>query len=329
MTAQDPQTSTGGEPAASGRPTRANRVAVVTAAAGVLVVLWACATEWGGIIHGHPAYAVALGLTLAISALALASGLRRRSRRGGWRAAGRIGLAVLGVGWLAIVAWARPHTAVEPALSALRSDPAVVVSESATRITLTPTSGADDRGILFQPGALVDPRAYAAVLRPLAEAGHTVVIVKQPFGIAFLATGALDEARASFPGIGGWVVAGHSLGGTVAAIEADAADTDPVAPAIGLLLYASYPAGDISGTLTAPALSISGSRDGLATPEKIAASVPDLPAGTRFVQIDGASHAQFGDYGPQPGDNTPRISNDEARTEISQASLLFVENLTP
>ena len=46
--------------------------------------------------------------------------------------------------------------------------------------------------MFFQPGARVDPRAYAAILRPLAESGHVVVIVKQPLGIAFLATGALD-----------------------------------------------------------------------------------------------------------------------------------------
>ncbi len=34
-------------------------------------------------------------------------------------------------------------------------------------------------------------------------------------------------------------------------------------------------------------MSISGSRDGLATPEKIAANKPKLPPHTRYVEIDG------------------------------------------
>jgi pimeloyl-ACP methyl ester carboxylesterase len=57
------------------------------------------------------------------------------------------------------------------------------------------------------------PRAYAAVLRPLADAGYTVVIPKQPLGIAFLATGAFESTRDAHPDIDSWVVGGHSLGG--------------------------------------------------------------------------------------------------------------------
>jgi len=35
-------------------------------------------------------------------------------------------------------------------------------------------------------------------------------------------------------------------------------------------------------------------------------------------------HAYFGDYGPQPGDGTPTITHDAARTQISAASVAFV-----
>ncbi|WP_295127115.1 hypothetical protein [uncultured Leifsonia sp.] len=44
--------------------------------------------------------------------------------------------------------------------------------------------------------------------------------------------------------------------------------------------------------------------------------------------IDGASHAQFGDYGPQPGDNTPTIGHDDARKHISDASRSFLDSLS-
>ncbi len=304
-----------------------NWIAVAPAVAGLIVVAWAVLTEWGGIVHAHPAYGVGLALIVAISVTAVVLGLRRRVRPGGPRLAGRIALAVAGTAVVGGFAWARPHTAVEPALAAMQSDSAVTVTETATRIVLEPNAEQNGTALFFQPGALVDARAYAAVLRPVAESGHTVVIPKQPMGIAFLALGALDGARDDFPEIDGWVVGGHSLGGTVASMEADETDDAATSPALGLLLFASYPAGDISGTLTVPVMSISGTQDGLATPAKIEASKPDLPADTEYVVIDGGSHAQFGAYGPQAGDNTPTISNDDAREQISTAAVDFLESL--
>jgi hypothetical protein len=295
-------------------------------AVGLLIVLWACLTGWGGIVHGHPAYAIWLGVTVIASALTVVLGLRSR-RRGAWRTTGRIVVVVLGGAWLAATAWLRPYTAVEPALTAMTSDSAVTVTETATQIVMVPRHGADATGVFFQPGALVDPRAYAAVLRPLASDGHTVVIKKQPLGIAFLAVGAFDDVRSQFPRIAGWVVGGHSLGGTVAAMEADADDGAAQHPSVGLMLYASYPANDISTSLKTPALSISASKDGLATPSKIAASKADLPSNTVFAVIAGAVHAQFGAYGPQAGDGTPTISDAAARVQISDTSVQWVDSL--
>lgn len=312
-------------------PTWLRAATLVVAAAGVLVVAWACATAWGVVVHGHPAYAVLLVLSLAGAVVAGVRALRRRPARPGWRRVARVVLLVGGAAWVVMVAWLRPFGAVEPALAAMRSDEAVAVTDGATRYVLTPTGGGDGTAVFFQPGARVDARAYAAVLRPLAEAGHTVVVAKQPLGIAFLATGAFDDARAAVDA-DRWVVGGHSLGGTVAAMQADATDgpaEDAEAPAAGLLLFASYPAGDLSGTLTAAVASVSGSEDGLATPAKIDASRADLPADAVFTVVEGAVHAYFGDYGPQPGDGTPTISHADARAQISAAALAFVDGLAP
>lgn len=300
----------------------------VAAAAGALVVVWACVTSWGAIIHGHPLYGILLGATLLGSAVAGWRTFTPRRRRTGWRRVAGVALILASLGWIALMGWVRRFSAVEPALSALRSDADVAVSESATRIVLTPAGPASDTGVFFQPGARVDPRAYAAILRPLAEAGHVVVIAKQPLGIAFLSVSAFDAARAEHEDLTRWVVGGHSLGGTVASTQADAADDDPDAPVVGLVLFASYPASDLSTSLRASVLSISGSRDGLTTPDDVAASVSRLPASTTFLSIDGAVHSFFGDYGAQPGDGTPTISQDEARTEISRAAVAFVNRLS-
>ena len=119
------------------------------------------------------------------------------------------------------------------------SDSSVTVTEDATRIVLAPTGTEPSTGVFFQPGAKVDARAYAAVLRPLAEDGRLVVIAKQPLSLAFLATGAFASTRPAYPAITRWVVGGHSLGGVVAASDAAAHDEEATAPVVGLLLFAS------------------------------------------------------------------------------------------
>jgi len=300
-------------------------VSRVLAVLGLAIVGWVLLTELPAVVHGQWAYAALLVLTALGCVWALVLHRRRRPTLHGWRRVGSIALCLGAVGWLAAIAWLRPFSAVEPALAAMESGSDVVVTESSGRVVLEPADGpASPTAVFFQPGAKVEARAYAAVLRPLAEAGHRVVIVKQPLGIAFLSLGAFDAVRADYPDSQAWVLGGHSLGGTVASMQADDTGGDAPGAARGLLLYASYPASDVSGSLQAQVTSVFGTEDGLATPEDIAASRADLPTGSRFVPIEGAVHAFFGDYGPQPGDGQPTISHDEARTQISNASVEFV-----
>ncbi len=290
---------------------------------GLVLVGWILASQWGGVLHGHPAYAVVLLVTVAVSVQAVLVAVMKRRRRTPVRIAGRVVLLLLGIGGIAVVGWLRPHTAVEPALGAMENEGAAYVLETPTRIIMHPSGEDAVVGVMFQPGALVDARAYAAHLRPLVEAGYAVYIPKQPLGIAFFSLGAFDDAREYFPAVEEWVVAGHSLGGTVAALQADDAGAD----AAGLLLFGSYPASDMSTSLEAAVLSISGSEDGLSTPEDIEASRENLPADAQFVEIEGASHAQFGSYGLQVGDGAATISNDEARKQMVAASLEFVDSI--
>jgi len=315
--------------APQGTATVAFRWAVrVVAVAGLAVVSWSLITAWGAVIHGNPAYLILLAGTAAASIAVLWRSRRSASIRCRWRRTIGIIGTVAAIGWLALMVWLRPFAAVETALAAMTSDASVTVSEYPTQIVMTPTGAATGTGVFFQPGARVDARAYAGTLRPLAEAGHTVVITKQPLGIAFLSIFAFGPVADALPEVSRWIVGGHSLGGTVASMQAEA-QRDRRPPITGLLLYASYPASDMSDSLTIDVLSVSGSNDGLATPEKIVASRADLPETTIFVVIEGGVHAYFGDYGPQPGDGTPTISQDLARKEISEVTLEFVNALTP
>lgn len=300
----------------------------IIAAVGLLVVAWVLLTALPAVVHGQLAYPALLVLTVLACAVALWLHRRRRSELSRWRRVGSIALCIGAVGWVVAIAWLRPFPAVQPALDAMDSDEGVTVVETSSRIILQPAgTPVSDTGLFYQPGAKVEARAYAAMLRPLAESGFRVVIIKQPLGIAFLSLGAFDAVQSDYPDTARWVLGGHSLGGTVAAIQADDHDGDPTGPARGLLLHASYPASDISGSLTAEVLSVSASNDGLATPADIEASVPNLPEGSAFATVEGAVHSFFGDYGPQPGDGEPTISHDEARTQISNASMEFVAGI--
>ena len=51
-------------------------IALVVAAAALGVIVWACVTAWGAIVHGHPAYAVLLGAAALLAVLGVVVALR-------------------------------------------------------------------------------------------------------------------------------------------------------------------------------------------------------------------------------------------------------------
>jgi hypothetical protein len=52
-----------------------------------------------------------------------------------------------------------------------------------------------------------------------------------------------------------------------------------------------------------------------------------LPADTTWVVIEGGNHAQFGDYGSQPGDNPATISAADQQTQVVMATVVFLDTL--
>ncbi|MEK6310735.1 MAG: alpha/beta hydrolase [Curtobacterium sp.] len=199
-------------------------------------------------------------------------------------------------------------------------DDRVSVRDVGDSILMTPTGQADGKGIVFIPGAKVDPYAYMATFRQVVATGTTVVITKPTLNLAFFDTRPLSTFEAHAPEVTTWAVGGHSLGGVRACQLAKDAD--------GLLLLGSYCANDISRSYI-QVLSVSGSRDGLSTPAKVDAARHLLPSTATMVEIQGSNHAEFGAYGDQPGDRTATISPTEARAEISAAVERWVQALPP
>ena len=194
-------------------------------------------------------------------------------------------------------------------------------TEDATTITLAP-QGTASAGLVFYPGARVDARAYQDILRPLANAGYLVVILKVPLGISLLHPGQARGAMDRHPEITTWAVGGHSLGGVSAS---GFAKSNP--DVSGLLLFASYPADSMAESGDLAVLSVSGSNDGLTTPDKIAASNPLLPPTAVYATVEGGVHAFFGSYGEQPGDGEPGIPRERAQQQIAEESARFMDLL--
>ena len=217
----------------------------------------------------------------------------------------------------AFVAWAETTPAPMPdALPALASDEEVEVS-SGRWLVFRPRQHDAAVGLVLYPGGRVDPRAYAPAAHALARLGHLVVIVPMPLNLAFFRPSAASDVIEAFPEIARWAVGGHSLGGAMAARFTYRS------PGVvdGLVLWASYPAesDDLSDKDIA-VTSIYGTRDGLATLDKIDASRPLLPPDTTWVALEGGNHAQFGWYGPQAGDDEAEIGRKEQQQWTVEAT---------
>ena len=233
-----------------------------------------------------------------------------------------IGLAaVIMLVSLGLVIWSKTSTypARSVAQTALQSTDLVTVTQDKF-IVFTPLEETQT-GLIFYPGGLVEPTAYAPVLHKIAENGILVVIVPMPLNLAILTPNAGNPVFDTFPDITTWILAGHSLGGATAAIFAEnhPAKIDAIA------FWDSYPPGsaDLSDD-DIPALSIFGTSNGFPNTDNFNDQKVLLPEDTIYVGIEGASHAQFGDYGPQKGDVTPSISLEDQHEQVAEIMLDFI-----
>jgi hypothetical protein len=195
----------------------------------------------------------------------------------------------------------------------------VSIIQEGDRISFIP---AESRaGIIIYPGGRVDFRSYAPLARELAFKGYSVFIVKMPLNMAFFDIDRGAEVLSDYPEIQDWTLAGHSLGGIAASLYIKKE------PALfnGLIYLAAYPpeSADLS-QWTGKVLSLRGSEDHLVLEDDIKESSPRLPENTRYINIEGGNHAQFGDYGPQKGDGAPTISPDEQLNQTVKAILAFI-----
>jgi hypothetical protein len=230
-------------------------------------------------------------------------------------------VSIIIIGVLGLLVWSITGTypARMDALTALESTDRVTITQDKW-IVFEPSEEADT-GLIFYPGGLVEPTAYAPILHQIAEEGVLVIIPPMPLNLAILNTGAANAVIDAYPNISTWIIAGHSLGGAAAAIftENNPERIDAIA------LWDSYPpdSADLSDN-SISAISIFGTTKDFPNTENFNDKKHLLPADTIFIGIEGANHAQFGDYGPQKGDVVASMSLAEQHEQVAKIMLDFI-----
>ena len=199
----------------------------------------------------------------------------------------------------------------------------------------------DDVGLLFIPGALVEPEAYAPILQAVADAsGATIVCARLPFRHPIL-FGADDAQRLmqEYPKVARWVIGGHSMGaGKYGA--AGLLTTEVGANFSGLLMWAGTLTGDLdlSGERKLPCLALLASEDTVVPPDGKAEDgslVMDgvttrCPPGAKHAILQGGNHAGFAHYGPQRfpfADGERRITLEEQQAHAVQHTARFLMDI--
>jgi pimeloyl-ACP methyl ester carboxylesterase len=209
------------------------------------------------------------------------------------------------------------------ALAALQPDARLAI-EVGDWVVFRPKQDDIRAGMIFYHGAETDPRVYGRPLRAIAEQGYLVVAVTLPRYLAVMAPDKADEVIAEYPEVTDWVVAGHSMGGAMAAQYALSHATRVK----GVLLWDAYPPDHVD--LTAAGFSVGQiyRTDASGTaPENFRAVAHLLPEDAMRVPIAGAAHTYFGDYILAPHRPAPvaTISLDDQQEIIVAASLQFME----
>ena len=206
---------------------------------------------------------------------------------------------------------------------AMRSTSRLAVVDGPEMLELRPAN-ASRTGLVFICGSGVAARAYVPLLRPVAEAGYPVFVIKLPWRFAPLQTHKSSAVRratiaiASHEEVSRWVVGGHSLG---AALATRMVAGDPGAVDALVLIGTTHPKEMNLSSLTMEVTKVYASNDGVAPPERVLGNRHLLPGHAKFVEIRGGNHSQFGHYGHQLFDGDATITR-EAQQSMTRAALL-------
>ena len=191
------------------------------------------------------------------------------------------------------------YRANDAALACLDGDDGMKV-RSVDQAICIETPGATE-ALAFYPGGKVQAEAYLPLMRRIARDGADCYLVKMPFNLAVFGVNRIEGLMAAHPH-DRWLLAGHSLGGAMAALWA----AEHPGRLDGLVLLAAYPTRLLPEDL--PVLVLYGSEDGVLNRSSLEKSASLLPPDAVVRRLPGGNHAYFGSYGEQRGDGIATIT---------------------
>lgn len=203
----------------------------------------------------------------------------------------------------------------------LQSSSKVEVTVEGDYTYFTPKNVSVTKGFIFYPGVRIDSSSYAKLCNDVASYGYKVVAVDMPFNYANFGKNKANKVIEQNPEITKWVIGGDSLGGTVACEYA--VNNKNVE---GIVLISSYPRDNIS-ELGFKVLSLWGSKDNVVDYKELINSKTQLPKDTKYIEIEGANHSQFANYGMYSGDEEALISSDEQMDITVRNIVNFLYNI--
>lgn len=200
----------------------------------------------------------------------------------------------------------------EDALKALKGSDEVKVSEIKKGYYFDGPSS--DTALIFYPGAKVKCEAYAPIMLELAKNGIDCFLADMPFNFAIFGENTCESFLDSY-NYQNWILSGHSMGGLVCS-NYTSKHPNKIK---GLVLLASYPSKQIENSVNL--LSIYGSEDGCLEKDTYEKDKVNWPTNSKEFVIEGANHAQFGDYGFQSGDGKASITK-EKQWQITVSTII-------
>jgi dienelactone hydrolase len=208
----------------------------------------------------------------------------------------------------------------EVAMASMLSTDSVSVEEQGDWIVMRPIGQTPTTGMIVYPGAHCDTRGYAPIMREVAKAGYLVIGVQMPFEFSIFAPFSADGVREAFPDIERWVIAGHSMGGAMAGLYAEANQDDLA----GIIFWDAYPPESSSlADTTLPVMHIHRATLEGEAPQKFEDNRQFFPENSVWVPIPGGIHMYFGSFNGGAYEElwTPKISEQEQIDLVVAATL--------
>ena len=211
----------------------------------------------------------------------------------------------------------------QQAESYLKSNNYVEVIIDNNFICYTPKNITPKKGFILYPAAKVDVKSYSQICNMIAAKGYKVVAIDMPFNYSAFGKNKANKIIQKYSDIQNWVIGGDSLGGLVATRYVNS----NISKIGGVVLISSYPIDSYLKEINMNVLSIWGSKDGVINFQSLIDAKKKLPTKTTYLEIEGANHSQFGDYGKHKGDEEPLIDGDKQKQKTVDSIVQFLEQI--